>query len=409
MAGMSAQTVDGTGARPTLSPTALLDAARDRVRRGELGSMPVAVGLVLIAAVFSALNGHFLAPENLTNLALQMTATGTIALGIVLVLLLGEIDLSAGSVSGLCAVVMTLLAVRHGWPPALAVLAALATGAVVGLVHGLMRTALSMPSFVVTLAGLIGWQGLMLYLLGAAGTINLPFDRGVARLSDTWLPPWLGWLLVLALVAAHLAAGLVTRRLRRRAGLPAPGAGWVAARSAGLAVPLVAAVSVLNADRGVPLTLVIFGCLVAVLDVVLRRTVLGRRIYAVGGNAEAARRAGINVMAVRIGVFLGSATLAAAGGILAASRLAAVNQSSGGSDILLNAIAAAVIGGTSLFGGRGRAYAALLGILVIQSITNGMLLLNVNSSVRFMVTGFVLAVAVAIDSMARRGAADGAR
>jgi D-xylose transport system permease protein len=406
---MSAQTVSGAGARPTLSPTALLDVVRARVRRGELGSMPVAVGLVLIAAVFSALNGHFLAPENLTNLALQMTATGTIALGIVLVLLLGEIDLSAGSVSGLCAVVMTLLAVRHGWPPVLAVLAALATGAVVGLVHGLMRTAVSMPSFVVTLAGLIGWQGLMLYLLGAAGTINLPFDRGVARLSDTWLPPWLGWLLVLALAGAHLAAGLLTRRLRRRAGLPAPGVGRVAARSAGLAVPLVAAVSVLNADRGVPLTLVIFGCLVAVLDVLLRRTVLGRRIYAVGGNAEAARRAGINVTAVRVGVFLGSATLAAAGGILAASRLAAVNQSSGGSDILLNAIAAAVIGGTSLFGGRGRAYAALLGILVIQSITNGMLLLNVNSSVRFMVTGFVLAVAVAIDSVARRGVADGAR
>jgi D-xylose transport system permease protein len=183
----------------------------------------------------------------------------------------------------------------------------------------------------------------------------------------------------------------------------------VAARSGGLAVLLAAAVLVLNSDRGVPLTLVIFGGLVVVLDLVLRRTVFGRRMYAVGGNAEASRRAGINITQVRLMAFMGAAMLAAVGGILAASRLAAVNQSSGGSDILLNAIAAAVIGGTSLFGGRGRTYAALLGILVIQSITNGMLLLNVNSSVRFMVTGFVLAVAVAIDSLARRGAADGVR
>jgi D-xylose transport system permease protein len=404
-------------ARPVGSPVpppptprrGLFDAARDRLRRGDLGSLPVAVGLVLIAVVFSSLNSHFLSPENLTNLALQMAATGTIALGIVLVLLLGEIDLSAGSVSGLCAVVMTLLAVHRGWPPALAVLGALATGAAIGAIHGLMRTKLSMPSFVVTLAGLIGWQGLMLYLLGDEGTINLPFDRGIATLSDTWLPRWLGWLIVALLAGGHLAATLVTRRLRARAGLSVLGPRWVAARSGGLAVLLAAAVLVLNSDRGVPLTLVIFGGLVVVLDLVLRRTVFGRRMYAVGGNAEASRRAGINITQVRLMAFMGAAMLAAVGGILAASRLAAVNQSSGGSDILLNAIAAAVIGGTSLFGGRGRTYAALLGILVIQSITNGMLLLNVNSSVRFMVTGFVLAVAVAIDSLARRGAADGVR
>jgi D-xylose transport system permease protein len=382
----------------------MLDAARDRLRRGDLGSIPVGVGLVLIAVIFSMLNGHFLAPENLTNLALQMAATGTIALGIVLVLLLGEIDLSAGSVSGLAAVVMTLLAVRQGWSPALAVLGGLVVGAAIGLLHGLMRTRLSMPSFVVTLAGLIGWQGLLLYLLGSQGTINLPFDRGIALLSDSWLPPVVGWALAVVLVGVHLAATMVTRRLRARAGLSALSLGWVAARSGGLAVLLVAAVLVLNSDRGVPLTLVIFSGLVIVLDLALRRTVWGRRMYAVGGNAEAARRAGINVTAVRITAFVGSSALASVGGMLAASRLAAVNQSSGGSDILLMAIAAAVIGGTSLFGGRGRAYAALLGILVIQSITNGMLLLNVDSSVRFMVTGAVLAIAVAIDSVARREA-----
>ncbi|MGI5132044.1 sugar ABC transporter permease [Pseudonocardia sp. CA-107938] len=392
---------------PAPPSSGLFDAARDRLRRGDLGSLPVAVGLVLIAIVFSALNGHFLSAENLTNLALQMAATGTIALGIVLVLLLGEIDLSVGSVSGLAAVVMTLLYTQQGWNPVLAVLGALVTGAVIGLLHGLMRTKLAMPSFVVTLAGLIGWLGLMLFLLGKAGTINLPFDRGIALLSDTWLPAWLGWALIVVLAGTHLASGLVTRRMRVAADLPVPSTAWVLARSAGLAVLLAAGVVVLNADRGVPLTLVIFGGLVVVLDLALRRTVWGRRMYAVGGNAEASRRAGINVTQVRVLAFVGASTLAAVGGVLAASRLAAVNQTSGGSDILLNAIAAAVIGGTSLFGGRGRAYAALLGILVIQSITNGMLLLNVDSSVRFMVTGAVLAVAVAIDSLARRGAADG--
>ncbi|CAM4120720.1 sugar ABC transporter permease [Nocardia ninae] len=386
----------------------LADAALDRLRRGEVGSVPVAIGLVIIAAVFYRLNAHFLSAENLTNLALQMAATGTIALGIVLVLLLGEIDLSAGSVSGLTAVVMTLLYVRHGWNVVVAVIAAVAVGAAIGLLHGLMRTMLSMPSFVVTLAGLIGWQGLMLYLLGKEGTVNLPFDRGIATISDTWLAPALGWLLVALLAGGHLAASLVTRQQRVHAKLDVAAPIWIVLRSGGLAVLLGATVAVLNTDRGVPLTLVIFGGLVLALDLILRRTVFGRRMYAVGGNAEAARRAGINVTGIRIAAFVGCSALATLGGILAASRLVAVNQSSGGSDILLNAIAAAVIGGTSLFGGRGRAYAALLGILVIQSITNGMLLLNVDSSVRFMVTGAVLAISVAIDSVARRGA-EGAR
>lgn len=387
----------------------LVSVGRDRVRRGDLGSVPVAVGLVVIAIVFSSLNSHFLSAENLTNLALQMAATGTIALGIIMVLLLGEIDLSAGSVSGMCAVVMTLLYVQSSWPAWLAIVAALVTATIVGALHGIMRTALAMPSFVVTLAGLIGWQGLLLYLLGSEGTLNLPFDHGIATLSDTWLPPWLGWLVVVLLAGAHLTAGLVTRTLRVRAELPAPASWWVVVRSLALAVVLAVAVAVLNTDRGVPLTLVIFGGLVIVVDLVLRRTVFGRRMFAVGGNAEAARRAGINVTSVRVLAFVVASVLAAVGGMLAASRLAAVNQSSGGSDILLMAIAAAVIGGTSLFGGRGRAHAALLGILVIQSITNGMLLLNVNSAIRFMVTAAVLAVAVAVDSLARRGATAGLR
>jgi D-xylose transport system permease protein len=290
-----------------------------------------------------------------------------------------------------------------------AVVVAILAGAAIGTVHGLMLTKLNMPSFVATLAGLSSWLGLMLYLLGQKGTINLPFDRGIATLSNTWLPHWLGWLLVVLVALAHLGATLFTRARRAAADLPVLAMPWVVVRSGGLAVLLAIAVGVLNSDRGVPLILVIFGGLVVALDLVLRRTVFGRRMYAVGGNAEAARRAGINVTQVRLLAFMAASSLAAAGGILAASRLAAVNQSSGGSDILLNAIAAAVIGGTSLFGGRGRTYAALLGILVIQSIANGMTLLNVNSSIRFMVTGGVLALTVAVDSIARRGAAAGLR
>jgi D-xylose transport system permease protein len=372
-------------------------------RRTDVGSWPVVGGLILIALVFGTLNEHFLSAENLTNLALQMAATGTISLGIIMVVLLGEIDLSAGSVSGLCAVVMTILYVRHGWNPILAVAAALAVAALIGLLHGWMFTRLGMPSFVVTLAGLIGWQGLMLYLLGRGGTINLPFDGLLASLSDTWLPPWAGWLLTASIVTLWTVGAVLDRRLRRAAELPLPSVPWLVFRLVGLAAGLAGAVLILSADRGVPLLLVIFGALVVTLDLVLRHTVFGRRMYAVGGNAEAARRAGINVTRVRILAFAAASTLAAFGGILAASRLAAVNQSSGSSDTLLMAIAAAVIGGTSLFGGRGRAYAALLGILVIQSITNGMLLLNVDSSVRYMVTAAVLAIAVAIDSFARRG------
>lgn len=377
--------------------------AMARLRRTEIGSWPVVLGLILIAIVFGSLNDRFLSAENLTNLALQMAATGTISLGIIMVVLLGEIDLSAGSVSGLSAVIMTILSVNHGWNPLAAIVVALIGAAVIGLLHGWMFTRLGMPSFVVTLAGLIGWQGLMLYLLGSGGTINLPFDGFVATLSDTWLSTPVAWLIVILIVAVRTASAVITRRLRAAADLPVTSVLRIGLQLGGLAVALAAVVVILSADRGVPLLLIIFATLVVGLDLVLQHTLFGRHMYAVGGNAEAARRAGINVTRIRLIAFAASSTLAAAGGILAASRLAAVNQSSGSSDTLLMAIAAAVIGGTSLFGGRGRPYAALLGIVVIQAITNGMLLLNVDSSVRYMVTAAVLAVAVALDSLARRG------
>ncbi|MFI6499171.1 sugar ABC transporter permease [Nonomuraea typhae] len=373
------------------------------LKQGDIGAWPVVGALIAIAVIFSTLNDRFLSAQNLTTLALQMAATGTIALGIVMVLLLGEIDLSAGSVSGLCATIMTIVSVKQGWQPLLAILAALLAGTAIGLLHGLMLTRLRMPSFVITLAGLMGWQGLLLYLLREGGTINLPFTGFISKLSDTWLPGWLSWLVVAGLVIVSGGVGLLNRTARVKAGLPAPPAWWPPVRAGGLGVLLGAAVLIMSADRGVPLLLVIFGTLVVGFDLMLRHTAFGRHVYAVGGNAEAARRAGINVARIRVLAFMLASTLAAAGGILAASRLSAVNQQSGGSDVLLMAIAAAVIGGTSLFGGRGRAYAALLGVLVIQSITSGMFLLSVDSSVRLMVTAAVLALAVAIDSLARKG------
>lgn len=372
------------------------------MKRLGAGVSPVILALIVIAAVFGSLNQHFLSPENLTNLALQLTATGTIALGIVMVLLLGEIDLSAGSVSGLAAVVMSLLSVKHGVPVGLALAIAIIAALAIGLLHGALFTLLGMPSFVVTLAGLIGWQGVLLYALGDLGGINLSFDGFVARLADTWLPQWLSLLLLASGLGVWLVSALTGRRLRLQAGLAVASLLRTVVPVAATGAVCGAAVVTLGQDRGVPLLLLIFVALVVGFDLLLRHTVVGRRIFAVGGNVEAARRAGVNITAIRLLAFGLCSVLAAVGGILAASRLAAVNQNSGGSDVLLMAIAAAVIGGTSLFGGRGHTYSALLGVLVIQSISNGMLLLDTDSSVRYMVTAAVLVSAVAIDSLARK-------
>jgi D-xylose transport system permease protein len=382
--------------------TRLWSVLGERFRSGEWGAVPVIVGVILIGIVFGSLNDRFLSPENLANLALQIPATGMVALGIISVLLIGEVDLSAGSVSGLCAVVMTTLAVNRGVSPILAVLAAVATGALIGAFHGLLFTRVGIPSFVVTLAGLIGWQGVMLRVLGHAGTINLPFDGAIALLSDSWLQGPVIWILAVAGIALYGGVLVLARARRRAAELPVGSMASVVLRVACLSALILAIGLVLSQDRGVPATLLLFAGAVIVMDLVFVHTVFGRRVYAVGGNAEAARRAGINVTAIRILAFALSSAFAALGGVLAASRLAAVNQSSGGSDLLLNAIASAVIGGVSLFGGRGRTYAALLGVVVIQSITNGMLLLSVDSSMRFMVTAIVLVAAVATDSVARR-------
>ena len=366
-----------------------------RVAQGEFASVRVILGIAVIWTIFQLANDRFLTAVNLSNLVLQITGVATISIGVVLVLLLGEIDLSVGAVSGLAASVMAVLSVQQGWSPELAIIAGLATGAAIGLFTGFMVTTFGIPSFVVTLAGLIGWQGVQLAVLGETGTINLP-DNVITDLTGTFFDPGVGWAIGAAVIAAYAASVLATRARRVRAGLEA---GPIAV--AVVAAAIIAAVAILNDDRGVPLAAVIMLGLMAIFAFVTTRTRYGRHIYAVGGNAEAARRAGIRINAVRITVFTLASTLAAAGGILLASRLLAVNQSSGGSDLLLLAIAGPVIAGTSLFGGRGFVWSALLGALVIGSISNGIDLVGLESDIRFMITGGVLLLAVTIDALTR--------
>ena len=375
---------------------------RRRLAQGDVGQLPVVVGLIAICAIFQITSkGVFLGSFNLVNLTLQMAAVGTISVGVVLILLLGEIDLTAGIVSGLCAAVMAVVNVNMDMPAPVALLAGTLTGTAVGLFQGFWITRFGIPSFVVTLAGLIGWQGALLYVLGDTGTVNIT-NPTIVDLAGTFYTGATAYVIAAVVVAAFAFASLDARRRRLRAGLAAAAPGIVAVRVAAVALVSFGVVAVLDQDRGLPLALVILVGFVVVFDYVVRRTSFGRHVPAVGGNQEAARRAGIHVDRVRIMVFVLASSLAACGGILFASRLLAVNQSSGGSDLLLLAIAGPVIAGTSLFGGRGTVWAALLGGLVIGSITNGMDLLALPSSTKYMVTGGVLLAAVVVDAAARQ-------
>jgi D-xylose transport system permease protein len=372
-----------------------------RLARGELGSLRVFVIIALIWTIFQLQNDRFLSAINLTNLTLQIAAIGTISVGVVLVLLLGEIDLSVGAVSGLAAGVMAVLNVKHGWSPELAILAGLLTGAVIGFFNGFMVTFFRIPSFVVTLAGLLAWQGALLYVLGDTGTINLP-PSTITDLAGKFYSSGVGYALAALVTAATLGTGLAERRERVKAGLETDPIAGIVIRTVIVGVAVFAAVAILSSDRGIPLSALLLIVFCGFFSWLTTRTGFGRHIFAVGGNAEAARRAGIPINRVRILVFTLCSTMAAAGGILAASRLIAVNQASGSGDILLLAIAGPVIAGTSLFGGRGSVWSALLGAVVIGSISNGMDLLGLNSDVKYMITGGVLLAAVTVDALARR-------
>jgi D-xylose transport system permease protein len=377
--------------------------ARANLRRliqGDLASLRVVIGLALIWAIFQFENNRFLSAENLTNLMLQITAIGLISVGIVYVLLLGEIDLSVGAVSGLAAGVMAVLNVQHGWSPYLAIAAAILVGLTIGVLQGSLFTRFVIPSFVVTLAGLLAWQGALLQVLGSTGSINIT-DPKITGLANIFYSDTVGWIFAILAIAAYGAVLVIGHRRRVAANLAGASVPAQAARFVLISVVIVVAVAIFNSSRGVPLAVLILLAFVIGMEYVVKRTGFGRHVFAVGGNAEAARRAGIPVDRVRIAVFGIAGTMAAIGGIMAASRLLAVNQNSGGNELLLLAIAGPVIAGTSLFGGRGSVWTALLGALVIGSISNGMDLLALSSAVKFMVTGGVLLLAVIVDAIAR--------
>jgi D-xylose transport system permease protein len=379
-----------------------------RWRHGELGALPVVFGLIVIAAWFETQEPTFLSARNISNLIVQIAATGSVAVGIVLVLLLGEIDLSVGSVSGLCSALLGVLIVNHGSPWWLAILIVLATGAVIGAFQGGWFALIGVPSFVVTLAGFLAWQGVQLRVLGSTGTVNV-FESHIERIAQSFLPRSWGWVVGLGAAGVYLLSLWMTWMRRRGAGLSGAPTFVLLARTALVVVLAVASVEILGRFNGVPTAGVILFGLVALFSFVTTRTRFGRYIFAVGGNAEAARRTGINVPLIRIIVFALSGLMAAMGGIIFVSRLTAASTQTGGGTFLLEAIAAAVIGGTSLFGGRGSAWSALLGALVIGSVSNGLDLMAQPPEIKYMVEGAVLLAAVSVDAIARRSRAAAGR
>jgi D-xylose transport system permease protein len=371
-----------------------------RVVQGDLASVRVVLGLALIWIIFQVQEPRFLSDQNLTNLMLQITAIGLISVGIVFVLLLGEIDLSVGAISGLCAAIMVVLNVQHGWSPYLAIAAGVAAGASIGFLQGFLFSRFNVPSFVVTLAGLLAWQGALLQVLGKTGTINIT-DPKVVGLANIFYGKTVGWIMAAVVIGGYgLIAGYGFRK-RVAAGLADNNPLPVIVRFVVIAAVTIVAVVIFNGDRGVPLAVLIFVAFVVGMEYVVKRTTFGRHVFAVGGGEEAARRAGIRVNGVKIAVFTIAGSMAAIGGIMAASRLLAVNQGSGGNELLLLAIAGPVIAGTSLFGGRGSVWTALLGAMVIGSISNGMDLLSLSSAIKYMVTGGVLLLAVLVDAIAK--------
>ncbi|MFF3450057.1 sugar ABC transporter permease [Streptomyces sp. NPDC002667] len=378
-----------------------------KIKGGELGSLPVFVGLVVIWTIFQTQNSRFLSADNLSNISYFMSATGMLAIGLVFVLLLGEIDLSVGSVSGLASTVFAVFVVNHSMNPWLALVLTIAVGAAIGALQGWFFAKIGVPAFVVTLAGFLGWSGLMLWLLGSSGTINIPSDSGPVHLLGQS-----SFFMDQAVVGAYLLAGLAVlsmlvgsfmdQRRRKAAGVPFRPTSEILLRVIALAVAAFVSAAVLNSASGVSNALVIFLISLVIVDFILRRTTYGRKIFAVGGGIEAARRSGISVSMVRISVFAISGAFAAIGGMFFAGQTASATLNAGGGNTLMLAIAAAVIGGTSLFGGRGNVWSALLGMLVIQSIQTGLDLLNMNTSIQYMITGAVLLGAVVIDSVSRK-------
>jgi D-xylose transport system permease protein len=370
------------------------------VAAGDLGPLPVIVGLAAVWIFFQAENSNFLTSRNLSNLTLQMAVTAILAMAVVLVMVTGEIDLSLGSVTGVTSALLGILLTNHQWSTGAALAATLALGLGIGVLQGAITVFVGVPSFIVTLGGFLAWAGVQLSLIGPAG--NLPVnDDTIASIGNSYLSHATAWFL--AAVAIAVLVGVEALRLRewRRAGSPKSPAGSVV-RLTIAALALLGVVAFLNRNFGVPYVLVLVLVMAVVLGWITRRTFFGRYIYAVGGDREASRRAGVPVGAIRIAVLGISGLLAGLAGIVSTSNLYATSANTGGSTLLLEAIAAAIIGGTSLFGGRGRIYQALLGTLVIASVHNGLGLLGKPASTENIATGSILVIAVSLDALNRR-------
>ena len=415
---MSAPTTDTASASaaeagPTASVGSYVRDYVDKVRGGDVGALPAVLGLVALVVVFTIMRPVFFSAGNFANLLTQGASITVIAMGLVFVLLLGEIDLSAGFASGVCAAVLATLLTEQGQPWFVAVLAALLTGVAIGTVLGTLVARIGIPSFVVTLAGFLAFQGVVLIIIGAGGNVPIR-DSVILAIANKNVPPVLGWILWAGSVAAYAALLLGQAARRRAKGLLAAPLPVVAARVTAIALVTGAAVFALNGERsrnpavvslkGIPIVVPLILVLLVVLTFVLTRTAYGRHLYAVGGNAEAARRAGIDVARIRTSVFVICSTMAAIGGTIAASRANSVDPNAGGSNTLLYAVGAAVIGGTSLFGGRGKVRDAILGGAVVAVIANGMALLGYSAGVQFIVTSLVLLVAASVDALSRRRA-----
>jgi len=395
--------------------TGLKDALRSlvavglqRMREGELGPLPVVVGLIVIWAYFESQEGVYLSARNLSNLVLQISPIGAVAIGVVLVLLLGEIDLSVGSVAGLCSAVLGVLIVNRGWPWWGAILVMVGVGAAIGAFQGWWFAVVGVPAFVVTLAGYLFWQGAQLRVLGSTGTVNV-FEPNIGSIAQSYLPDYWGWIIGVGAAGVYALRNWITHARRLRAGLPTEPVALLVVRTVAVATVAVGTVVVLNSFEGVPTIGVILLGLVIAFSWLTTRTRFGAYVYAIGGNAEAARRAGVKISRIRIIVFTLSGLMAAVGGLMFVSRLTAASTQTGAGTFLLEAIAAAVIGGTSLFGGRGTVWSALLGALVIGSVSNGLDLQAQPPEIKYMVEGAILLAAVTVDAVSRRGRAAAGR
>jgi len=383
-----------------------------RVKAGDIGSLPAVLGLIALCLVFGSMSSVFLTPGNFANLITQAAAVIVIAMGLIFVLLLGEIDLSAGYTAGVTGAVLVILITNQGQPWYVALTASIAVGTVLGFLLGSLVARLGIPSFVVTLAAFLAFQGILLLLAGEGGTIRVE-DPTILAVENSNMSPTVSWIFFLIVAVAYVLSGLTAMNSRRKAGLKTELKKLWIIKTAGLLLITGLAVFALNLERsnnpdlvslkGIPYVVPVILLLLVIGTFVLGRTAFGRHIYAVGGNAEAARRAGIDVKRIRIAAFMICSSLAAIAGMIFASRQNSVSPTTGGSSTLLYAVGAAVIGGTSLFGGKGKMRDAILGGLVVAVIDNGMGLLGYAAGIKFIVTGLVLLVSAGVDAISRRG------